>query len=69
MYRLKFGLGIVECSIFLKMYQLASIVRHAQYSTTLLGSPDSSCMDVVVHGEKKKLVSCLSYEIVDVTFC
>ena len=53
-YKGTFGLGIVQCSIFLRMYQLASIVRHAQYSTTLLGSPDSSCIDVLVRGEEKK---------------
>ena len=53
-YRLIFGVGIVECSIFLRMYQLASIVSHAQNSTTLLGSPDSSCIDVLVRGENNK---------------
>ena len=44
-YTLNFGVGIVEYSIFLRMCQLASIVRHAQYLTTLVGSPDSLCMD------------------------
>ena len=53
-YSLNFDVGIVECCIFLRIHQFASIVRHAQYSTALLGSPDSSCIDVLVRGEKKK---------------